>query len=171
MDIDTHNYRSLVLTHTRAYLNCWARVRWIAWHTCSTVTPFLNIKPSSKSGDCPGFFVYTLIKHKYSHSISSRKSRFNFILQLQKIIMKNKTHKDLWLWKFKCFWVFYILPNYNAIGLSSNSIDFLYWYLIYFVIYIKARQVYSICIDDIDQFVRAIVLAKQHLSIKDFIFM
>lgn len=43
-----------------------------------------------------------------------------------------------------------ILPNNNTIGLPSNSIDFFYRYLIYFIIYIKARQIHSVRIDDVN---------------------
>lgn len=55
----TDNY---IHTQTSAYLNVSAKDLWMEWQTCSTVTPLLRIKPSSKSGGCPGFFVYTLIK-------------------------------------------------------------------------------------------------------------
>lgn len=48
---------NLALTQTSAYLKVSARERCMEWQTCSTVTPFLRMRPSSKSGGCPAFRV------------------------------------------------------------------------------------------------------------------
>lgn len=68
-------------------------------------------------------------------------------------------------WKFSK----HTLPNYNTIGLPSDSINFLYGYLIYFVIYIKAGQIHSVRVDDVYQLVRTAVLAEQHFGVEDLI--